>query len=530
MPVPVQDQPDLRRLSVKSLLADPVGHLERPTITTGYESHNHWIFGYDHGIPDDDIPRNDDLSALHPRSPDMRRPSIAVSEVSVSSADGHDPAFEAGGYYATPVAVKLSKSLDPLPPELHNNPMSMLYFHFFINHTSRIMVPHDCPENPLRRVLPRMAVRNKQLLHLVLAFAACNRARFLNYPVPANRIAEWMSDVLPALRQALGRPLTPRSNDAADLASLAPLATAIMLASLEIMSPKTFEVPISWQNHLDIARQLLMNYGGLGRIAMRADGGRDSAVFLISRWFAYLDVLGSLSGGKHRQPLTNAYLEDGGGMWLVNRSDEEVHRIDCFFGFSGTCIALLAQVASLAAECDSLRVDPVTGNEMTNWRPTEAIIKRANELRQRLEASANKGVPSSCIHANPDNDRTKTQAECDEIIATNQAFHYAGMIHLSRRVLVLSRSHFQVQDGVRKVIDALAKVRPRSTAESCLLFPMFSAGCEALEATDRQLLLDRMKNIESWGMQHVARARSIAQKVWETGMPWEMLVNGEFFG
>ncbi|KAK1084643.1 hypothetical protein LTR48_005266 [Friedmanniomyces endolithicus] len=535
----VQDPLDLRRLSVKSLLSTPSEDPDRPRFarsdSTGYRTH-----GFDHGLPDLDLPHNDDHHILLPKSPDMRRASAAVSEVSSSSGEP-DPkqiAFEPGGYYAQPVPVKIPRAWEPLPEELQN-PMNLLYFHHFINHTGRIMVPHDCPENPFRSVLPQMAVANRQLLHLLLTYSASHRARLLDHPEPANRIADWMADVLPALRQALSEPASPGISDPRDPSSLAPLATAIMLASLEIVSPNTFAVSIPWQNHLQIARQMIVAKGGLHHLAQKADGARDKAIFFLSRWFAYLDVLGSLSGSKQDQPLYGAYLEDGGGLWLVNRSDEEIYQIDCFFGFSGRCIALLAQVAELAGQCDRQRIDPITNQVKSSWRPSEARKNQAADLQKRLKASVTT-VFRGCMHSDPsslhpqhnqmEGEEGKSEQDVAEIYATNEAYHWAGLIHLSRRVLAQSPDNPEVRENVQKILGSLEKVRRGSTAESCLLFPMFTAGCEAQGEKDREVFMERLRGIEGWGLQHVGRARKLMQEVWDSGRAWETLVNGEFFG
>ncbi|KAM0701300.1 hypothetical protein Q7P35_011661 [Cladosporium inversicolor] len=527
------EHPDLRRLSVKSLLSDPSDITEYTWSSS--DSRRLRTYGYDHGLPDLDIPRNNDMAAIGPRSPDLRRTSAAVSEVSSDSdMDPKQIAFEPGGYYAQPVAIKIPRALEPLPRELTDNPINMLYFHHFLNHTARIMVPHDCPENPLRGVLPQMAVRNNHLLHLLLAFSASHRSRLLGHPEPANRIAEWMSDVLPALRQALNEPSSQVVSDPADPSSLAPLATAIMLASLEIISPNTFAVPISWQNHLHVARQMIVATGGLHHLAQKANGARDKAIFFLSRWFAYLDVLGSLSGSRHDQPLYGAYLEDGGGLWLVNRDDEEIFKIDCFFGFSGRCIALLAAVAELAADCDKERIDPSTRQPRPEWRPSEAVERKARELQNRLIASAS-CVYRGCMHSAPGDSpsltyRDMSERDIAEIFATNEASHWAGMIHISRRVLNLPHSHPDVQDCVAKVIENLSKVRRGSSAESCLLFAMFTAGCEAQTEADRAIFENRLEAVEGWGMCHVKRARKLMHRVWESGGSWEGVVEGEFFG
>jgi hypothetical protein len=528
------EQPDLRRLSVKSLLSDPSDITDHTWSSS--DSRRFRTYGFDRGLPDFDIPRNNDMAALGPLSPDLRRTSAAVSEVSTSDGemDLRQIAFERGGYYAQPVAVKIPRSLEPLPRELTSNPINLLYFHHFLNHTARIMVPHDCPENPLRGVLPQMAVRNNHLLHLLLAFSASHRSRLLGHPEPANRIADWMSDVLPALRQALNEPSSQVVSDPADPSSLAPLATAIMLASLEIVSPDTFAVPISWQNHLHVARQMIVATGGLHHLAQKANGARDKAIFFLSRWFAYLDVLGSLSGSRHDQPLYGAYLEDGGGLWLVNRDDEEIFKIDCFFGFSGRCIALLAAVAELAAECDKERIDSATRQPRPEWRPSEAVERKARELQNRLIASAS-CVYRGCMHSVPGDSpsltyRDMSEHDIAEIFATNEASHWAGLIHISRRVLNLPHEHPSIQQCVHKVIENLSKVRRGSTAERCLLFAMFTAGCEAQSKSDRAIFEGRLEAVEGWGMCHVKRARRLMHRVWESGGSWEGLVEGEFFG
>ncbi|KAK5173328.1 uncharacterized protein LTR77_002009 [Saxophila tyrrhenica] len=532
-PSAVQGPPDLRRLSVKSLLAEPTDEPERPRYYRR-DSMGYRTYGYDHGFPDTDSPRNDDMNVIQPRSPDLRRASAAVSEVSSSSGelDSRQIAFEPGGYYAEPVPVKIPKALEPLPQELLENPMNLLYFHHFINHTGRILVPHDCPENPFRGVLPQMAVRNRHLLHLMLAYSASHRARLLHHDEPANRIAAWMADVVPALREALNEPSSPGVADPTDPSSLAPLATAIMLASLEIVSPETFSVSIPWRQHLNIARQLIVSKGGLDQLAFKADGARDKAIFFLSRWFAYLDVLGSISSGQQEQPLYGAYMEDGGGLWLVNRGDVEVNQIDCFFGFSGKCIALLARVAELAAQCGNQRVDLVTGRSRTEWGPPEDVRKQAEDVLEKIRASA-KSWYGGCTHQDRYNVKSpgdKSDQDIAEIYATNEAYHWAGLIHLYRRVLALPPSAQEVQDNVVLIIRALSKVRRGSSAESNLLFPMFTGGCEALTEEHRRVFMDRLKAIEGWGMAQVERARILMEEVWRTGKPWETLVDGEFFG
>lgn len=58
---------------------------------------------------------------------------------------------------------------------------------------------------------------------------------------------------------------------------------------------------------------------------------------------------------------------------------------------------------------------------------------------------------------------------------------------------------------------------------------MFTAGVEAEDEQTRSLILGRIKSLEGVGMMQVGRARTLMEKVWETGQDWETLAQGEFF-
>ncbi|KAK5295667.1 hypothetical protein LTR16_000957 [Cryomyces antarcticus] len=535
---------DLRRLSVNSLLSPSIGD-NVPGVakdnTRQYprtdSSDGTTTYGFDHGQPDLDTPKNNDADAISIRSPSLSRRSTYLSgQQAFEGGSGvaefgfglqaKDIAFERGGYYARPVPINIPVSLEPLPKQLVDKPMNLLYFHHFLNHTARILVPHDCPENPFRNILPQMAVRNENLLNLLLAFSASHRARLLNHPEPANRIALWVQDVFPTLRRAL--------DDSTEQISNANLATAIMLASMEIISPNTFEVPISWQNHLNIARQIVVARGG-----PQSAHRKDKVSYFLSRWFAYLDVLGSLSGSKNGQPLSAVY-------WSNNDlGGEDDFQIDCLLGFTSHCIGVLARIAELARQCDIERIDSA-GTIRANWRPSPATIAAA----EKLEADLRQGrehVYKGCMHHRPSfsspSSTTATTSSTPllppesevgwdslEVYATNAAFHWAGLIHLNRRVLGRPSTDPEVQNAVREIVGALYKVRPGSTAEACLLFPMFTAGCDAQDAGQREKIMTRLKSVEGCGMTQVRKARRLMQRVWDSGRAWETLVTGEFFG
>ncbi|KAF2090857.1 hypothetical protein K490DRAFT_33228 [Saccharata proteae CBS 121410] len=518
---------DHRRLSVNDLLVDSndgsSGMLNRghqpPPI---YSGSGYSTYGYDIGQPDEDTPKNDDASAISLFSPPVSYCGLNTSGPEQSENSGRRQksiAFEADGYYTKPVPIKIPKSFEPLPPKLLENRMNLLYFHHFLNHTARILVPHDCERNPFRNILPQLAVHDDDLLGLLLAYSASHRARLLCHREPSNRIAVWVQDVFPKLRHAL---------DSAQQISKTNLTTAIMLASLEIISPNAFEVPVSWQDHLTVAREMIIASGGL----TPHHRWKDDVSSFLSTWFAYLDVLGSLSGSKNDLPLSLTSWTQDASAEGSSVNDE----IDCLLGFTPRYIAILARIAELAKQCEVQRIDE-HGNAREDWRPDDAVVADAEAIRVALREGS-RDVYKGCSHRNRGvggNNAGHAEAERDdwetvEIYATNSAYHWAGLIHLLRRVLGRSSLDADVQAAAGEVLAQLDKIRKGSTAEACLLFPMFSAGCEVRETGQREVVLERLRSIERFGMTQVQRARRLMQRVWETGRAWETLVQGEFVG
>ena len=120
------------------------------------------FFGFDRGVPDTDINMNDDQNALgvvECQSQDegivQKRSALGQFQASESRSPAKKPTFESGKYYAQPAMVKIPKTLQPLPSILLDNPMNLLYFHHFLEHTATLLLPHDCSQNPFKVTLPQ---------------------------------------------------------------------------------------------------------------------------------------------------------------------------------------------------------------------------------------------------------------------------------------------------------------------------------------------------------------------------------------
>lgn len=126
-------------------------------------------YGLDRGLPDLDIPRNNDTVAINGISPSehsdleawLESVDLGVPEFGFG-LQKREFVFAKGGYYASPVPILIPRNLEPLPSTLLENPMNLLYFHHFLNHTAKILVVHDCSQNPFRTILPQ----SKPFYHL----------------------------------------------------------------------------------------------------------------------------------------------------------------------------------------------------------------------------------------------------------------------------------------------------------------------------------------------------------------------------
>ncbi|KAI3556195.1 cyclophilin type peptidyl-prolyl cis-trans isomerase/CLD [Colletotrichum abscissum] len=476
------------------------------------------FYGFDLGIPDADIAQNDDTGSISSTASSTRHSRHFLQAMcggSYSQQSGTiNGTMPRVWYYGQPIPIWIPRSIEPIPAKLRENPMNILRQHHFLNHTARVLVPYDDPQsNPFRTILPQMAVGNDHLLSLLLAYSAAHRSRLLGKKEPQMRIAIWVQDIFPALRQAL--------NDRDKIISNTSLATAIMLASLEIISPTAFGFDIPWQRHLNLARTLM--WRRLADLRRSAENGlrEDSACAFLWSWFAYLDVLGSLSGGG----VPDA---DSSRFWLleytVHNPGDSQDEIDCVMGFTTRCVQILAQIAELARRCDEQRFALSGSSPQLAWYPNAACVERAQLLEQEL---FNSMAQPSCPSRH--NTTINTQSQ-EEIAQLNEAFHWAGLVHLHRRILGKPPGHEDVQGPVGRIVACLEGIAPGGSAETGFLFPMFTAGCHALERLQRSQILERFQSVERNGMTQVSKARVLMENVWLTGQPWEPLLCTEFIG
>lgn len=468
------------KMSVQSLLA-PVKYDDeniRPLAGARLTS----VYGYDVGLPDLDVPQNKDELALVNRSPRM---------TDITHLDDMPPALQPGGYYARAVQVVIPGHLKPLPSLLLDNPMNMLYFHHFLSHTSKVLVTSDCPENPFRTQMARLAVRDDNLLSLMLAFAACHRARLLQHPEPVARIALWVRNLFPSFRAALegDKPISD-----------ATLGTAVMLCSLSVSFPAAFEIHSYWDDHLRIARKMVKLRGGPRNLCS------SKASFFLRRWFLYLHTFGSVSNCTDDDAQADWYEES---VETLNNPE-----FDCLFGYTNHSHTLLWLVADLVRRADAARasVTPLLTRD----------IDLREELRDELLHCRHGLRPKVCVHSS---------ISMEQIDSINEALRHGALIHLLRRAFFLPSDARAVQTSVDTVLAAMDRATRRGPLDTPdVIFSLFMAGVEAQREAQRLGVLKYFDDIENAGMKQVVSVRTLLQRTWETRRDWTELSQGVFLG
>lgn len=322
-----------------------------------------------------------------------------------------------------------------------------------------------------------MAIGDSNLLNLMLAYSASHRARYLGHPEPATRIAHWVSNVFPTLRLAL--------EDPREKVTDSHLATAIMLLSLKIISPSTFEVPIPWQSHLKLARDLY-----LARQEQMSYPGNRVGAFL-TRWLGYIDLMGALSCRQSGPPLS-AY--DSVLSICSDAGPQGEYCVDCFSGYTPKTGLFLMRLGRLTHECDNERFDE-HGVFVPDWEPSPDVVFEAETLMADL------GVLETYAYA----DATHFGLGKADFLATDRAFRYAGLLHLHRRVLNASPFSDAVTGAERELFKAIGDIRQSASAEVGVLFPLFTAGCEARDSAQRAEIQERFDFLERTGMKQVSQ-------------------------
>lgn len=139
----------LRRLSVDQLLAEPLQTYSSGVFGGSYpavadpfqskvESHTYGPVVDNLGMDDDDDVEEIQRNEMYSNFPNSTRFMV-------------NPGY--------PSHISIPRPLAPLPQLLLGNPKNLMYFDHYLKHTARLLVIHDCSENPFKHILPQSKFR-----------------------------------------------------------------------------------------------------------------------------------------------------------------------------------------------------------------------------------------------------------------------------------------------------------------------------------------------------------------------------------
>ena len=314
-----------------------------------------------------------------------------------------------------------------------------------------------------------MAVSYPNLLKVLLAYSALNRALLLNDPPPINRINVYLQEVFPAVRHALSDIDVSSSEES--------LAITIMLASMEEICGSHEPYQLSQRVHLGAARSLITFFYERRR-------GDDKTLAFLGRWFAYIDTItGLMHGPSDRDGQcseTTDYSDlraslchhESRMLKACNTTEKADGWIDCLSGLTRRCLLSLAEVRYLVEKARLARCEAQEPAGMLSTLSSEATSFQLELKRQNIANS----IP--CKHGDI--------WDFWEMTTINRAFELAGLVHLNRELFGLEPSHSEVKIPVKMILTSLHTIRKGSPTEACLLFPLVTAAC-ACDIHSREL-------------------------------------------
>ena len=368
---------------------------------------------------------------------------------------------------------------------------SHFLFNHFQTHTLALILPFA--PHFLTSSLLSAALDTPGLLHAVLAISCSHHARLVsNTSQKSKTVLKFTTAAVSQLHNAI------------DNIKAAPkfetVMTAIMLCANEVCNGNS----AMWRLHNSGVRSLL------GALFDGNEQGEisDPLILCLVKIFICLDIGAGLSSSEDLIP------EDT-NFFLSRISAQNKGYIDGLCGYSLDLIPLISQVNRLARD-ENLKTCPNSKLKV----PCEEFSGESRALESQILSLLELIPMENKLSANSE----KVTAE---LLGIHHSFVFCALLHLHRRVCLLPRNHAVVRCDIENIIRALTTAEPSSAAAGKVLWPLFSIGCLTDDWRDRCFVEERMRAMQSIGMENFGRALLVLHKLWDsqTSMPWELYLS-----
>ena len=341
-----------------------------------------------------------------------------------------------------------------------------------------------------------VAAQTPHLLSAALALS-CDQVRRLrgNDSLELqNRASFFLRKAITGLRKAMDSPT--------EAPNFSTICTVLFLCTNEVMAGNT----MAMRTHLHGAEHLLSLALGKNRHEAVTDLD-DKKLFLI-RWFAVVDIFASIMS------LDKTTSSDG-QFWSIGAptSTSSPQYIDEFVGFSLELMPVLARIGRMAR---LQRRRKVLGSSLGS-----GYAEMADDLEQLLADNILLTEQQLSLlftrASSPSLSHTQDPVLVVEAVYVHQMFVHSALLHLHRRVQELPELDPKPAIALASMLDLLGKLRPESPANVLILWPLFTAGCEAEDPDLRDYIEACMNRIRNYGWGNADAALAALRAYWDEG-------------
>lgn len=283
-------------------------------------------------------------------------------------------------------------------------------------------------------------------------------------------------------------------------------ATVLMLCYSDIVAGG--DRAHSWRLHLEGAASLF----GRDTSAWTTNSRNPTKVFL-DRCFVSIVALANVSGYPPTEAVSTQALR------MIEKDDHPGY-IDEFTAYSTDLVQIFVEIGTLLRNRHG-----VSNKAKLQEDESLKLVQRVQTMVNGEQPALEKGVLS-----------TLSSTRKEEYLKINESYHQAALLHIYQRIRGLQSSAAEVQEIVHRILTLLSGVKLLNgpCPGIVCLFPLFSAGCGAVEPGDRKqvrtLLTDMVK---MFGINTVQHSLKVLEALWthrdvygesETSIAWETFI------
>lgn len=150
---------------------------------------------------------------------------------------------------------------------------------------------------------------------------------------------------------------------------------------------------------------------------------------------------------------------------------------------------------------------------LMQWVPPQLPTGTADNMTSTTSAPMNHthqpSPPAQTLQSSSEDSRLQS------ILSSAEAYKQATFVHLFRSVHNYPRNAPKVQHHVKQCLQACLRVVIFAGPMSALLWPLFTAACEAVDDVDRNVARTVFRHLENrQGMKNIVQAWEVTEEVW----------------